>query len=180
MGKEVRTIWVTVLQTWSIFGRTNSTSTAATKGNQVMRFIDADLHKKSITFCVVELVEGRTCVRHRQRISCREVDRLEELLRTQGPHQLVVEATIGYEWFAGLAERFAKRVVVAHSRQLTLRSIQRFDIRAVPTCDQQSCRRFSHGPFQIDVLHMQLGAAQPTIRNKSHINASMWAADSTM
>lgn len=83
-----------------------------------MRFIGADLHKKTITFCVVELVQGKTCVRHRQRLGCREVDRLEEFLRAQGPHQLVVEATIGYEWFAGLAEQFAERVVVAHAGKL--------------------------------------------------------------
>ena len=83
-----------------------------------MRFIGADLHKKTITFCVVEIVQGKTCVKHRQRISCREVDRIEQLLRDQSPHQLVVEATIGYEWFAGLAERFAERVVVAHAGKL--------------------------------------------------------------
>jgi hypothetical protein len=57
-------------------------------------------------------------VRHRQRIPCRDVDRIGQLLRDQGPHQLVVEATIGYEWFAGLAERFAQRVVVAHAGKL--------------------------------------------------------------
>lgn len=83
-----------------------------------MRFIGADLHKKTITFCVVELVEGKTCVKHRQRVFCREISRIEELLRTQGTHQLVVEATIGYEWFAGLAEKFAHRVVVAHAGKL--------------------------------------------------------------
>lgn len=83
-----------------------------------MRFIGADLHKKSITFCIVEIAQGKTCVKHRQRILCREVERIEELLQGQGRHQLVVEATIGYEWFAGLAERFAERVVVAHAGKL--------------------------------------------------------------
>lgn len=83
-----------------------------------MRFIGADLHKKTITFCVVDIVQGKTRVIHRQRIQCREVDRIEELLRAHQPHQLVVEATIGYEWFAGLAERFAERVVVAHAGKL--------------------------------------------------------------
>ncbi len=83
-----------------------------------MRFIGADLHKKTITFCVVEQVQGKTRVKHRQRIRCREIDRIEEFLRAQGPHQLVVEATIGYEWFAGLAERFSERVVVAHAGKL--------------------------------------------------------------
>ena len=65
-----------------------------------------------------EVVEGKTRVQHRQRIGCRQLDRIEKLLRDQGRHQLVVEATIGYDWFAGLAERFAERVVIAHAGKL--------------------------------------------------------------
>ena len=94
------------------------TSETATKGNQVMRFIGADLHKKSITFCVVEILSGKTIVRQRMRVQCCEGDRIAELLVSHAPYELVVEATIGYEWFASLAEKSAERVVLAHAGKL--------------------------------------------------------------
>lgn len=83
-----------------------------------MRFIGADLHKKSITFCVVEIVSGKTIVRQRMRIQCCEADRIAELLASHAPYELVVEATIGYECFASLAEKSAERVVLAHAGKL--------------------------------------------------------------
>jgi transposase len=83
-----------------------------------MRFIGADLHKKSITFCVVEVVAAKTVVRQRQRLLCSCLDQVEQFLASHTPHQLVVEATIGYEWFADLADKHADRVVLAHSGKL--------------------------------------------------------------
>jgi len=83
-----------------------------------MRFIGADLHKKSITFCVVEIVAGKVTVCERQRMNCSEVERIDRFLASQTPCQLVVEATIGYEWFASLAEQRAERVVLAHAGKL--------------------------------------------------------------
>jgi hypothetical protein len=69
-----------------------------------MQFIGADLHKKSITFCVVEVVSGKTIVHQRIIIFCCETARIADSLASHAPHQLVVEASIGYEWFASLAE----------------------------------------------------------------------------
>jgi transposase len=83
-----------------------------------MRFIGADLHKKSITFCVVEIVKGKTVVIQRQRMYCCEVDRIREFLTSHCPYELVVETTIGYEWFASLAEKSADRLVLAHAGKL--------------------------------------------------------------
>lgn len=83
-----------------------------------MRFIGADLHKKSITFCVVEIVAGKTVVKHRRRLLCSDVEGIERFLESQIPFRVVVEATIGYEWFAALAERTAERVVIAHAGKL--------------------------------------------------------------
>lgn len=83
-----------------------------------MRFIGADLHKKSITFCVVEIVASKTVVKHRRRVLCSEIDRIEQFLASQTPCRLVVEATIGYEWFAALAEKKVERVVLAHAGKL--------------------------------------------------------------
>lgn len=83
-----------------------------------MRFIGADLHKKSITFCVVELESGKTVVKHRRRVLCSDVSKLAEFLESQVPYILVVETTIGYDWFASLAEQSAERVVLAHAGKL--------------------------------------------------------------
>ncbi len=83
-----------------------------------MRYIGADLHKKSITFCVVETVSGKTVVHQRSRMQCCEVDRITEFLKSHVPYQITVEATIGYEWFALLAEQSAARVVLAHAGKL--------------------------------------------------------------
>lgn len=51
---------------------------------------------------------------------CRDVARIEEFLKAQGRCLLTVEATIGYEWFAGLAEQIVERVVIAHAGKLRI------------------------------------------------------------
>ncbi|MEO2016834.1 MAG: transposase [Fuerstiella sp.] len=88
-----------------------------------MRFIGADLHRKSITFCVVEIVSGKTIVHQRMCIFCCETDRIAEFPVSHEPYQLVVEASIGYEWFASLAEKTAERVVLAPVREAEARAV---------------------------------------------------------
>ena len=83
-----------------------------------MRFSGADLHKKSITFCVVGKSSRGLRVVARKRIARREVDRIRRFLQSHAPCQVTVEATIGYEWSAGVAERIAERVVIAHAGKL--------------------------------------------------------------
>ena len=83
-----------------------------------MRFIGADLHKKSITFCVVELEKSKTVVVQRQRVLCKEVEKIRSFLKAHRPCELVVEATIGFDWFASLTEEFATRVILAHPGKL--------------------------------------------------------------
>ena len=83
-----------------------------------MKFVGADLHKKSITFCVVSLTGTKTTLIESRRILCRDVDRISEFLKSLGDFQVTVEATIGYDWFAALAEHYAQRVVVAHAGKL--------------------------------------------------------------
>lgn len=85
-----------------------------------MRFIGADLHKKSITFCVVEVAKGKTLVLDRQRIFCRETARIEKFLVGYRPCQLVVETTIGYEWFAELSEPIVERLQLAHAGKMRI------------------------------------------------------------
>ena len=84
-----------------------------------MKFVGADLHKKSITFCVVELVGRATQVVARKRILCNQVKEIAQFLRSCAC-QVTVEATIGYDWFAALAEKYAQRVVIAHAGKLRI------------------------------------------------------------
>lgn len=85
-----------------------------------MKFVGADLHKKSITFCVMEKVEGRLSVVQRTRIECCRLDKLQQFFESLGLFQVVVEATIGYDWFAAVAEKYAQRVVLAHAGKLRI------------------------------------------------------------
>lgn len=85
-----------------------------------MKFVGADLHKKSITFCVVTRTGTKTTVLKSTRILCRELDKIEHFFESLGDFQVTVEATIGYDWFAALAEKFATRVVIAHAGRLRI------------------------------------------------------------
>lgn len=85
-----------------------------------MKFVGADLHKKTISFCVVQLVNGKATFVLRQRFFCRDVQKIEQFLKSLGDCEVVVEATIGYDWFAGLAEKYAQRVVIAHAGKLRI------------------------------------------------------------
>ena len=85
-----------------------------------MKYVGADLHKKTISFCVVELADRSTQVIQRKRLRCDQPCVISEFLRQLGRFQVTVEATIGYDWFAALAEKYADRVVIAHAGKLRI------------------------------------------------------------
>jgi transposase len=85
-----------------------------------MKYVGADLHKKSITFCVVELRGRKTVLLQNRKILCQHVDQIQSFFTTLGEFQVTVEATIGYDWFASLASKYAQRVVVAHAGKLRI------------------------------------------------------------
>ena len=80
-----------------------------------MNFVGVDLHKKTITICIVN--EARE-VLLRRTIPCDQEGLIGELLQRWRPFELVVEATASYEWFVQLADPLAERVVLAHPRKL--------------------------------------------------------------
>jgi transposase len=82
-----------------------------------MNSIGCDLHKKSITFCVMS-PERRVLAR--RRVLCEEVKEIEAFLREWRPFQLVVEATSSYEWFFQLSGPLAERLVLAHPKKLRI------------------------------------------------------------
>jgi transposase len=85
-----------------------------------MKFVGADLHKKSITFCVVLLSGTKTKMFQTKRILCRNVDEIEQFFVSLGDFEVAVEATLGYDWFAALAEKYASRIVIAHAGKLRI------------------------------------------------------------
>lgn len=83
-----------------------------------MKFIGADLHKKTISVCVIELVENKRQVMCRKRLFCDDVAAIREFFEQQGVFQVVVEASSSYEWFLLLVEDLAERCVLAHPKKL--------------------------------------------------------------
>lgn len=98
-----------------------------------MNFIGVDLHKQSITVCVMNqdrdvLMTGR--------FRCDETDRIAAWFRDRRPFQMVVEATASYEWFVQLVEAYSDRVVLAHPGKLRViaestRKSDRLDARVL-------------------------------------------------
>ena len=83
-----------------------------------MRYVGVDLHKQSISVCVVELADRERQVVQRRRFRCDQEDRMAEYFASLGEYQIVVEATASYEWFVRLVEPTAERVVLAHPGHL--------------------------------------------------------------
>jgi len=82
-----------------------------------MNFIGADLHKKTITVCVMN--EMRT-VLTRKSLRCDQPDQIVEFFRQFRPFTVVVEATASYRWFVELVEPLAEKVVLANPSKLRI------------------------------------------------------------
>jgi transposase len=83
-----------------------------------MKFVGVDLHKQSITVCVMAKVDGRRKVLARQRFACCTPQHIRNFFEQLGRFQVTVEATSNYEWFLLLVEDLADRCVLSHPRKL--------------------------------------------------------------
>lgn len=85
-----------------------------------MKFIGVDLHKKTISLCVVSIARGKTKIIARKRFSCKSTESIVRYFQSLGKFQMTVESTIGYEWFVHLIEAIdgCNRVVVAHPSKM--------------------------------------------------------------
>jgi len=83
-----------------------------------MKFVGVDLHKKTISLCVMMVVDGKRKVMARKRFRCDDTAGMREFFQQQAPFQVVVEATANYEWFLLLVEDLADRCVLAHPKRL--------------------------------------------------------------
>lgn len=83
-----------------------------------MNSIGVDLHKKTISVCVL-IQEGKhRRVVARQVLRCADESAIAEWFTRWQPFELVVEATANYEWFLKLVEPVAQRIVLAHPKKL--------------------------------------------------------------
>ena len=80
-----------------------------------MNFVGIDLHKKTISLCVVNQERE---VLDRRRFYCSDTERIVGFFRAMEAFQAVVEATASYEWLVALIEPLAERVVLAHPKKL--------------------------------------------------------------
>jgi transposase len=83
-----------------------------------MKYVGVDLHKKTISLCVVMPKAGQRVVIKRETLRCDEPRRIESWFRRLGAFQMTVEATSSYEWFIQLVEPLANRIVLAHPKKL--------------------------------------------------------------
>ena len=83
-----------------------------------MKFIGVDLHKQSISLCVMVVDGGKRKVVARKRFSCWDTAGIRAFFEEQVSFQVVVEATATYEWFLMLIEDLADRCVLAHPKKL--------------------------------------------------------------
>ena len=85
-----------------------------------MKYVGIDLHKKTISGCVVVKERGKKKVAARKRLECRDEAGIKSWFSERGNFEVVVEATASYEWFVKLVEPLAHRVVLAHPKKLRI------------------------------------------------------------
>ncbi len=82
-----------------------------------MKSVGIDLHKKTISICVVG---QQRRILDRRRFLCCESDRIAQYFTDLGEFQAVIEATASYEWLWVLLEPLASRIVLAHPGKLRI------------------------------------------------------------
>ena len=85
-----------------------------------MKYVGADLHKKTIVLCVLDKERN---VLQRVTLHCHQPDAVRSFfakLAASGPCKVVVEATASYEWLAEILDQLKIELVLAHPGKLRL------------------------------------------------------------
>src|SRR6516165_5056310 len=120
-----------------------------------MNFIGIDLHKKTISACVMN--QDRKVLK-RQTLPCSEPKLIVAFFRQWGEFQAVVEATASYEWLWQLLEPLAQRLVLAHPKKL----------RIIAESTRQSDKLDAKVLAEFLPLGMIPEAYRPTPRQRQH------------
>jgi transposase len=120
-----------------------------------MNFIGIDLHKKTISVCVMN--QDRKVLK-RQTLPCSEPKQIVAFFRQWGEFQAVVEATASYEWLWQLLEPLAQRLVLAHPKKL----------RVIAESKNKSDKLDAQVLAEFLALNMIPEAYRPTLRQRQH------------
>ena len=120
-----------------------------------MKFVGIDLHKKSISVCVVNQ-ERKVLVR--KRFACADPDRMVAFFKELELFQAVMEATSSYEWLFKLLEPLAERVLLAHPKKL----------RVIAESTRKSDKLDAHVLAESPALDMIPEAHRATPRQRQH------------
>ena len=120
-----------------------------------MCYVGIDLHKKTITLCVVNQ-EREVLVR--KTFACGQTDKIRAFFVALGPFQAVVEATASYEWLWQLLEPLAERLVLAHPKKL----------RVIAESTRKSDKLDAQVLAEFLALDMIPAAYRPTPRQRQH------------
>jgi transposase len=120
-----------------------------------MNFVGIDLHKKTISVCVVN--QGRK-VLARKSLDCGNPERIRAWFSGLGVFQAVVEATASYEWLWQLLEPLADRLVLANPKKL----------RVIAESTRKTDRLDAQVLAEFLALDMIPEAYRPTPRQRLH------------
>jgi transposase len=120
-----------------------------------LRYVGIDLHKQSITVCVVD--QDRNVLQTR-RFLCADTARIDAFFAASGPFEAVVEATASYEWLWQRLEPLAQRLVLAHPGKL----------RIIAESTRKSDRLDARVLAEFLALDMVPPAYRPTPRQREH------------
>ncbi len=120
-----------------------------------MLYAGCDLHKQTISICVVN--PARQIVK-RQRLMCANEESVRRFFEELGECEAVVEATASYEWFVRLIEPYARRVVLAHPKKL----------RVIAESTRKSDQLDAQVLAEFLALDMIPASYRPTPRQREH------------
>jgi transposase len=120
-----------------------------------MNFVGIDLHKKTITVCVVNQERQKLL---QKRFACSAPELIVSFFKKLGKFQAVIEATASYEWLVRLLEPSAARIVLAHPKKL----------RVIAESTRKSDKIDARLLAEFLALDMIPQAYRPTPRQREH------------
>ncbi len=123
-----------------------------------MKYVGVDLHKQSISVCVMVKDGEKRKVERRFSLNCADEEEIRRQFERLVPFQVVVEATSSYEWFLLRIEDLANRWVLAHPKRL----------RVIAESKNKSDKIDAHVLAEFLLLDMIPEAYRPTPRIRQH------------
>ena len=134
-----------------------------------MHFIGVDLHKKTLSVCVLVREAGQRRIVARRSLRCDQPEELRAFFAAMAPFELTVEATSSYEWLVQLVEPLAQRIVLAHPKKL----------RVIAESTKKTDKLDAQTLAEFLALDMIPSAHRPSSRLREHRSLAWSASGST-